>query len=524
MRRKREAFLRNPPPSAAAPGLAILPPIRRLLFSRAFLPCLAPFVLWYYAALVTSGSFILWAPAIGPGDSGPSFFGFVFNSMLLHLLRGDFTIDPNAIKLEAVIRNGEIFTYFGVMPAVLRLPLVPFVDLARIDVSPLSCCIAASLAALFNVSALRMACTARPAHARSDMLVCALFASFVLGGPSVPFLKASVYQEAILWEGVFASAFLVLALRGLTAPEGFSPRTLLLMAIVAGCCLLTRVVMATGLYAGTLALFAWRFGGEMSRCSGDTTRPIHTGLRVGFRLLSTPRFIAPLMVLALFASGAACINHKRFGNPLVFHDPTLQTIVRPHGVPALEQYGEFNPRRIPYALMYYFAPVWFIHSSDGDLRFNDYRRRELDLAEPPPSSFFVSDPLLLVLAAAGFSALLRRDRVALSRPAAGAIAAALAAPPVLMLMAFVMAFRYRMEFYPLFVFLALIGAFGTKPEIAAPRPRSATGLVLLASLGIIVSHLVLGAYKLSPWGNLDPSQDLLQIYQTGLRDFLARRL
>ena len=93
-----------------------------------------------------------------------------------------------------------------------------------------------------------------------------------------------------------------------------------------------------------------------------------------------------------------------------------------------------------------------------------------------------------------------------------------------MLMAFVMAFRYRMEFYPLFVFLVLIGAFGTKPEIAAPRPRSATGLVLLASFGIILSHLVLGAYKLSPWGNLDPSQDLLQIYQTGLGNFLARRL
>jgi hypothetical protein len=346
----------------------------------------------------------------------------------------------------------------------------------------------------------------------------------VLGGPSVPFLKASVYQEAILWEGVFASAFLVLALRGLTAPDGFSPRTLLLMAIAAGCCLLTRVVMATGLYAATLALLAWRFGGEMSRCSGETAGPIRPGLHAGFRLLSTPRFMVPLMGLALFASAAGFINHKRFGNPLVFHNPTLQTIVRPHGVPALERYGEFNPRRIPYALMYYFAPVWFIHSDDGDLRFNDYRKRELDLAEPPPSSFFVSDPLLLVLAAAGFSALLRRDRVALSRPAAGAIAAALTAPPVLMLMAFVMAFRYRMEFYPLFVFLALIGAFGTKPEIAAPRPRSATGLVLVASFGIILSHLVLGAYKLSPWGNLDPSQDLLQIYQTGLHNFLARWL
>jgi hypothetical protein len=364
---------------------------------------------------------------------------------------------------------------------------------------------------LFNVSALRMACTAHTARARSDVLVWALIASFVLGGPSVPFLKASVYQEAILWEGVFASAFLVLALHGLTAPDGFSPRTLLLMAIAAGCCLPTRVVMATGLYAATLApRMAVR--SEMSRCYGETAGPIRSGLHAGFRLLSTPRFMVPLMGLALFASAAGFINHKRFGNPLVFHNPTLQTIVRPHGVPALERYGEFNPRRIPYALMYYFAPVWFIHSDDGDLRFNDYRRRELDLAEPPPSSFFVSDPLLLVLAAAGFSALLQGDRVALSRPAAAAIAAALAVPTVLMLMAFVMAFRYRMEFYPLLVFLAVIGAFGTKPEIAAPRPRSATDWSC-SCFGIVPTSFL--APSSSPLGNLDPSRDLLQIYQMG---------
>ena len=169
------------------------------------------------------------------------------------------------------------------------------------------------------------------------VLVCALFTSFVLGGPSVPFLKASVYQEAILWEGVFASVFLVLALRGLTAPEGFSPRTLLLMAVVAGCCLLTRVVMATGLYTATLVLIAWRFGDETSRRPGAAAGPIRPGLRAGFRLLSTRRFMVPLMVLALFAAAAGFINHKRFGNPLVFHNPTLQTIVRPHGVPALER-------------------------------------------------------------------------------------------------------------------------------------------------------------------------------------------
>ena len=234
------------------------------------------------------------------------------------------------------------------------------------------------------------------------------------------------------------------------------------MAIVAGCCLLTRVVMATGLYAGVLMLLAWQFGGEMSRNSRNPAEPIHAGLGAGFRMLSKGRFIAPLMALALFASAAGIINYERFGNPLVFGNFSIQTHlptshgVHLEGVPALEQYGQFNLRRIPYGLMYYFAPVWFVHSGDDDFLFDDYRKRELDLAEPPPSSFFLTDPLLVMLAAAGFGALWRRNRMALSRPAAGIIAAALALPAVLLLMAFTMAFRYRMEFYPLFVFLALI--------------------------------------------------------------------
>jgi len=213
---------RSPFPAAVAPArLDSLSPSRRLLSSWAFLFLLAPFVFLYYAALLTNGDFILWAPATHPGDSEQSVFGFVYNSTLLHLLKGDFTIDPDAIGFEALIRDGRVYTYFGVMPALLRLPLVPFVDLGRIDVAPLSCCVAASLAALLKVSALRTACTAVTARARSDVLVWSLFATLVLGGSTVPFLRATVYQEAILWEGVFASLFLVLALRGLLHPPDF---------------------------------------------------------------------------------------------------------------------------------------------------------------------------------------------------------------------------------------------------------------------------------------------------------------
>jgi hypothetical protein len=43
-------------------------------------------------------------------------------------------------------------------------------------------------------------------------------------------------------------------------------------------------------------------------------------------------------------------------------------------------------------------------------------------------------------------------------------------------------------------------------------------------VGIVASHLALAVYKISPWGNLNPGQDLWQIYESGVRSFLAKRL
>src|SRR5690242_15449042 len=73
--------------------------------------------------------------------------GLTFNSMLLHLLHGEFNVDPNAIGLEGFIRDGKVYAYFGILPALLRLPLLPFLDLTTTDVTAPSCLLAASIAA-----------------------------------------------------------------------------------------------------------------------------------------------------------------------------------------------------------------------------------------------------------------------------------------------------------------------------------------------------------------------------------------
>src|SRR6185437_445014 len=103
---------------------------------------LLPLAIGYYALLLTAfGSVGLFAPVT---------YGLNFNSMLMHLLRGRFDVDPAAIGYEGFLRNGAVYSYFGVFPALLRAPLLPLRDFAAIDVTRLSCLLAATLMGLFK--------------------------------------------------------------------------------------------------------------------------------------------------------------------------------------------------------------------------------------------------------------------------------------------------------------------------------------------------------------------------------------
>lgn len=459
----------------------------------------------YYALLLTNGLMNLWTPALAPGWSGwHRTLGFVFNSMLLHLLRGEFDVDPEAIQWEAVITgDGKTYAYFGILPALVRLPLLPFFDLRTTDVSALTCLAAALLAAGAKLSALRAIATRVPdAASRRPALVAAAVIT-VLAGAQIQFLRASVYQEAALWAGALAAVFVTVVVHGLLRGGAFSTRRLLTLAALAGLAVLTRVSTGFGLCLALVALLAL------------------VVVRGGRPRLA--RAAAPLAALALLLAVAGVVNYERFGHALTFHEPTRQLASHPDGVVALAHYRHFDVRRLPYGVMYYFAPVWFVRGADGHAPFAGFRARALDLVELPPSSFLLSDPLLLAFAALGLATLLGRGAVAWDRPAARAVAAALAVPPVLMLTAWVMAFRYRVEFYPLLELLAFVAlAFSPLLARAGGAPALRRALAVLAVASVVAAHALLLLYKASVAGNLDASADLLLTYRTYLVQGLGK--
>jgi len=417
----------------------------------------APAAIWY-ALLLSAGS---------GGMTAPVPHGLVFNSMALHLLHGQFDVDPAAIGDEGYLRDGLVYAYFGILPALFRMLFLPLANFATTDFTRIACLCAVSAMALFKVLSVEL--VARRAVAANRALVALSTVVVLAGGAQVEFSRPSMFQEVGLWADACAAAFVYLVLRGWEGEAGSSPRLMSGMALAAGLCLLTRVSTALGLY---LALgFLW-------------LRVVWQDRRVAHAL--------PIIVLVGFAVVAGGINLARWGNPLVFVDMSRALILHrfPDRLARLHEYGEFNPVRAAYALGYYFVPVWALAGAGGELLWAGFRDRVFDAVELPPGSFLVSDPLLIGLGAYGLVRLVRRGG-GLILPVLGG----LLVPAALMLMAISLSFRYRLEFYPVLELCAFVGF-----AHFVQRERRSGWFVAGALVSVVAAQAMWVLTMLSPFG------------------------
>ena len=420
----------------------------------------------------------------------PALLGQAFNSMAEHLMAGQFDVDPDAIDFEAFTVGDRAVSYFGIFCALLRLPLLPFPGLAHLDITRLSCLSAVVLGGWFQLRAVLLARTALAPSHRRDWLTVSLVLCIMLAGQQIQFLRPTIYQEVVNWADALAMGFVYLAARGLILERGFDTRTLVGMAAFAGLSLLTRVSFGVGLYAalGGLLLTQWRAPG---------------------------RAMLPGLVLLAFAIVAGIVNHGRWGDPLMFADFTKYSLnldVTPDRLGHLAAYGAFNPSRIWLGLSYYFVPIWGWIRPDGQLLFAETQIAMMDAMELPAGSFLVSDPFLLGLAAVGLRAVglaavglpaLWRSRGGINKSAL-VLLAGLAIPPILMLCAISMAYRYRMEFYPILFLAALLGfrALCRTGATGFSRPAR-VAIVAAVILSVLVSHGMAALYAVSPWGSAE---------------------
>jgi hypothetical protein len=332
------------------------------------------------------------------------------------------------------------------------------------------------------------------------------------------FLKASVYQEACLWAGALGASFVFLAIRGVLAGD-FSVGGLCSMAAIAGSALLSRATIGVGLCVAIALLLLV----NPMKAASIAVGPIwKRALEFVRDLVLSRSVLAPAAVLLLFAVLTGFVNYERWGNPLVFADYHHYIAEYPDRVVRLQQVGVFNPGRIPFALIYYFFPIWVLQRPDGQQLFYEHETRLFDAVELPPSSFLLTDALLLVLLAFGVWVLARQRKLPVNWPVAIAVAAGLSVSCFFILSFDVLSFRYRIDFHPFMEFGAFVGGALMLQSPFLARSVTRRGLLVASATSIVASFGELILYRASSFGTaVDVKPGLLDYYMHTLGPHLA---
>lgn len=409
---------------------------------------LACMVLCYVPLLGISWRLLLW------GDP----LNLTFNSMFEHLTHGRFDVDPQIVGWEGFVRNGRVYAYWGILPALLRFPLWIFHRM-NTDITFWSCLVAICLKGMAKIRAVLLIRRHSVQSPAAQGAIALMLGYVLLGGSAIGDLKVTIYEETDFWASAFAAIFVYFAVQGLI-DRRFRDKALCWMALCAGLCLLTRVTTGIGLILATCLLLLV-LAAQTAHASADGHRPAL--LRFGQALFGM-RTLIPTGILAVLIAATGAVNYFRWGNPATFANYYIYICRYCVGdwVPMMQRYGLFNLRRIPFSLMYFFFPVWTIRGSDGHFFLEGTQQRLFHTVELPPSSFFLTDLLPLCFIVLLLIAVRRRDfRHSPHSMQAAAIALGLLAPCVLIMSAISIAYRYKMEFYPEFDFLAFLGLYLT---------------------------------------------------------------
>jgi hypothetical protein len=448
----------------------------------------------YYLFLLSNGTFQLFAPEM---------LDKAFDNMLVHLLRGEVTVDREAIDFEAFTHDGKTYAYFGVFPALLRLSALPFVDIAQVPLARLSCLTAVVLYVAVQLRMLLIVHESLPPQNRLRSFLAIMMAATVLSGPQLYMLgSASIYHEPILWSAAMAATFNLILVRAAFGGRDLGARGLAWLAILAGLAVNTRASIGVALYLGTMLLVAWAAWKRHAAGPRGQLPTAHAGgapatIRA---VASDPSIALPIAVLLLFAIAVGAVNFARWGNPFTFVDFRYYYwgLRQANFLEILQSYGEINLGRMWIGGLYYGTGIPYLLK--GVHPFAEFLRGRIAAIEAPPFSPFLTNPLTIFLAGIGVYRLWWRPLLPLQALAILRLALVGHSSAILLILsAMYLTMRYRFDFAPFMTMAALVGyraislTAAEKPESWRERLRIAA--VGLCALGILGSHYVLLIHK-----------------------------
>jgi hypothetical protein len=399
-------------------------------------------------------------------------FGGFYDAQAEALLDGDLAVDPDAVRFEGFRMDDGTFVYQGLLPAVLRVPVLAATDSFDGRLTGLSMVIAFAIAL---VAAVRVTlCTRRLVRGSAPVgraeEVRAGFLVFGLGGSTLLFLaaKAWIYHEALLWGAALSLLSLSFLLDWL-ADDRHRTSRLVLAGIAACAAIHSRFSTGAGAVAAlALVAAALVVAAVLRRRGDDRGWSAATGLSAAGPV---GPFRAPIAVLVLSVVVAtasyAAVNQARFGTS--FSIPIDRQVL----VGFDEQFQEAladNSGSL-FGLRYTPTQVWQLVRPDA-LSFGTTFPFVTFPADPPSalggavfaerdwsSSLPLSEPLLVLGALAGLAA------TVLPRRLSGRNGPAAVRLPVLGSLVAVggfgvigyVAFRYQADLWPTLVLLAPLG-------------------------------------------------------------------
>lgn len=422
---------------------------------------LAAGCLLVFAAVITGGTFRFVAE-----DS----FGTFYDHQAASLLHGRLDVPESALSGEAFVVHGKYYGYFGLTPALLRLPLVAagvaFGKLTRLCMTAYFAGILLALHGLL-VHATRVVAGRNAAPSRWAV---AVFLAAAGLGSTLLFLgsRAYIYHEAILCGAALALWSAWFSLRYLDAPE----RSDWIGALACGF-LAVQARPTSGLFAlgvlGCVACAHWWRGGR------SLTRP-------GSRRHAGVAVLGALAVLSF--SGVSYLKFGTFdGSPLRYSvQYTPERVARFQG----KNFHLANLRHNVDAYFlrpdYHFERHFPYFAFGGSAR--AYPESVIDLAEPTVPFPYAMPGLTALAVVGGLWALLFAPaaRRPLAVLALGALPMALA-----LFTAIVTSHRYTADFCPWLIASATFGLAVADAEAPRWRRGFLAGYSLLALASILAS-------------------------------------
>lgn len=447
-------------------------------------------------ALVISLLSLLWTTALMTNFSfvliGPEKLDLVFGDMARRLLHFDMTIDPAAIQFEAFNHDGRSYTYFGIFPGLLRIPAV-LAGVGDYPFARISCLTALGILAFSTIRMTQAAINVTLTTPAARRFAIAGIISVAFSGPPIYVLaSAAIYHEAIFWAAAGTAIFNWIVIRRVCAAQQLSRAEFALLALTAGCVLLTRVTGGAALYAALALLAIWPVLASF----------ISDGSQSGMTALGGMlRQVAPAVVIAiLFVAAEAAVNYGRWGNPLLIAPMEYYNVVAMKDHPALRlarlaRHGMVDIMRIPLAMLHYGFGI------KVDQVFSTVFDEHFDGIEGPRVVAVLCVPWMWICAIAGINHI-RSTPLRSSR-----LVPLLLANSVGFLMALTvpwLALRYTFDGCGL---VAVLAAVGTRSlvqgaNVATARPfwrvmRLDYIAIIMTVIGVTVSHATLLRYKIN---------------------------